>query len=83
MNDTHPDIAVRFRNLMMLKSGEKRLLMGCSMHDTAKKILRSAIYNRRPAITASQMRKEIFISFYGQEFSRADREKISSALASS
>jgi hypothetical protein len=37
MLDTHPDIAIRFRELMMRKSGEQRLLMGCSMYDTAKK----------------------------------------------
>ena len=82
MNDTHPDVAVRFRNLMMLKSGEQRLFMACSMYDTAKQIVRSAIYNSHPEIIDSEMKKEIFIRFYGQEFSRAEREKISSVLAS-
>ncbi len=43
MNDTHPDVAVRFRDLMMSKTGQERLLMGCSMYDTAKQIVRSAI----------------------------------------
>lgn len=80
MNDTHPDIAVRFQNLMMLKSGEQRLLMGCSMCDTAKEIVRSSIYNKYPKISAGQMKKEIFIRFYGQDFSSADVEKILSAL---
>ena len=82
MNDTHPDIAVRFRELMMSKSGEERLLMGCSMYDTAKQIVRSAIYNSRPGITDAEMKKEIFLRFYGPEFSKADREKLLSALAS-
>lgn len=80
MNDTHPDVAIRFRDLMMSKTGQQRLLMGCSMYDTAKKIVRSAIYNNRPEITDEEMKKEIFLRFYGQEFSRADREKFLSAL---
>ena len=80
MNDTHPDIAVRFRELMMSKSGEERLLMGCSMYDTAKQIVRSAIYNSRPGITDAEMKKEIFLRFYGPEFSKADREKLLSEL---
>lgn len=80
MNDTHPDISVRFQNLMMLKSGEQRLLMGCSMYDTAKQIVRSSIYDKYPQISAGQMKKEIFIRFYGHDFSQPDAEKILSVL---
>ncbi len=82
MNDTHPDIAIRFRNLMMSKTGEQRLLMGCSMYDTAKRIVRSAIYNSRPGITDAEIKREIFLRFYGSEFSEDDRKKLLSALAS-
>ncbi len=67
---------------MMRKSGEQRLLMGCSMYDTAKQIVCSAIYNSRPGITETEMKKEIFLIFYGQEFSHAERDKFFSALAS-
>jgi len=81
MFDTHPDIAIRFRDLMMSKTGQERLLMGCSMYDTAKQIVRSAIYNSRPEITDEEMKKEIFLRFYGKEFNRTDREKFLSALA--
>ena len=83
MNDTHPDIAIRFQNLMMRKSNEERLLMGCSMYDSARQIVRSAIYNKHPQITAGQMKKEIFVRFYGLDFSPADKKKILSVLASS
>jgi len=79
ISDTHPDIAIRFRNLMMSKTGEQRLLMGCSMYDTARQIVRSAIYNNRPGITDEEMKKEIFLRFYGSDFSRADRENFLSA----
>jgi len=76
MNDTHPEVALQFRDLMKAKSNEQRLLMGCSMFDTAKQIVQSAIYGQRPEITPEEMRKEIFLRFYGQEFSRAEKEKI-------
>ena len=82
MFDTHPEIAVRYRELMMRKSGQQRVVMGCSMYDTAKKIVRSAIYNSRPGITEAEMRREIFLRFYGPDFSQADRERICSVLTS-
>ena len=80
MNDTHPEISAKFQDLIMQKSCEQRLLMGCSMYDTAKQIVRSSIYNTHPGITEEQMRKEIFIRFYGLEFSQADRDRILSVL---
>ncbi len=82
MNDTHPDVAIRYRDLMMSKTGQQRLRMGCSMYDTAKTIVRSAIYNSRPQITDEEMKKEVFLRFYGKEFSRTDREKFLSATKS-
>ena len=81
MFDTHPDITIRFRDLIMSKTGQQRLLMGCSMYDTAKQIVRSAIYNNRPEITEEEIKKEIFLRFYAQDFSRFDREKFLSSLA--
>ena len=81
MFDTHPDVAIQFRDLMTSKSGRERLLMGCSMYDAAKQIVRSAIYNSRPEITDEEMKKEIFLRFYGKEFSRTDREKFLKELA--
>jgi len=82
MNDTHPEVAAQFRDLMKAKSNEERLLMGCSMYDTAKQIVQSAIYSQRPEITPEEMRKEIFLRFYGLEFSQADKEKIFLMFAS-
>ena len=57
MNDTHPEAGVQFQNLMRAKSNEQRLLMGCSMYDTAKEIVRSAIYSQRPEITRKRCGK--------------------------
>jgi len=82
MNDTHPEVAAQFRDLMKARSNEQRLLMGCSMFDTAKQIVQSAIYSQHPGITPEEMRKEIFLRFYGLEFSQAAKEKIFLMFAS-
>jgi len=82
MNDTHPEVAAQFRDLMKATSNEQRLLMGCSMFDTAKQIIQSAIYSQQPEITPEEMRKEIFLRFYGLEFSQAAKEKIFLMFAS-
>ena len=82
MSDTHPEVYVQYRDLMMGKSGRERLLMGCSMYDTAKQIVRSAIYNSRPEITDEEMKKEIFLRIYGHEFSPSEREKFLTVLTS-
>lgn len=76
MSDTHPRIARQFVNLIMSKSNEQRLLMGCSMYDTARQIVQSAIRNQNPTITSDAMKKEIFLRFYGQQFSRQEKERI-------
>jgi hypothetical protein len=82
MFDTHPDVAIPFRDLMMSKTGEQRLLMGCSMFETAKKIVLSSICNRKPGISDAEIRREIFLRFYGLDFSEADKDKVLSALSS-
>ena len=80
MIDTHHDIAVRYRNMMMQKSGEQRLQMGCSMYDTAKQIARSSILAGTSDITDAELKKKIFMRFYGHEFSPTYRDKVISAL---
>jgi hypothetical protein len=79
MKDTRPEVAAQFRNLMKAKSNEQRLLMGCSMFDTAKQIVQSSIYSQHPGITPEEMKIEIFLRFYGQDFSQADKDKILAA----
>ncbi len=76
MNDTSALMMSKYYQLIMAKSKEERLRMGCSMYDTAKKIVRSAILNQNPKITPGRMKKEMFLRFYGSEFSATEQEKI-------
>ncbi len=66
MKDTSPEMESRFCEMIMKKSGEERLKMGFSMFDTA----------RKQGVDMKTIRKEIFLCFYGQEFSSKEQEKI-------
>ncbi len=83
MNDTNPEIATLYRNMIMRKSGEERLLIGCSMYDTARKIVLNSIRNNHPEITNTEIKKEIFLRFYGLEFNLAEKELLLSKITSS
>ena len=76
MCDTHPDMAIRYRDMLMEKSGEQRLRMGCSMNDASRQLVRSAILDSNPGITEAQMRRQMFLRFYGDAFSDVARERL-------
>ncbi|MBU4487794.1 MAG: hypothetical protein KKI13_01855 [Candidatus Omnitrophica bacterium] len=80
MNDTHPAIEAKFRKLMMAKSCQERLLMGCSMFDSAKQIVRSSIVQKQPKISLQEIKIEVFLRFYGTEFNESEKRKILAAL---
>ncbi|MFH1360457.1 MAG: hypothetical protein ABIJ41_05395 [Candidatus Omnitrophota bacterium] len=76
MNDTPKKMISRYHALLMKKSGEERLLMGCSMFDAAREIVRSSILNQKPWATPQDIKKEIFLRFYGLDYSKEKREEI-------
>lgn len=80
MTDTSASVGLRFRNMIMKRSPEKRLLMGFSMYDTARIIVKSAIMEQNPQISLEDIKKEIFLRFYGKEYNRLEIEKILRAL---
>jgi hypothetical protein len=76
MNDTNPAITSKFIRLIMAKSPEERLIMGCSMFDAAKQIIKDSIINKSSKITPWHMREEIFIRFYSVDFDKTVKRKI-------
>lgn len=76
MRDTSPEIEQRYRCMLLARSGEERLRMGCSMHETAKALTRAAILAKVPAAPEATIRRAMFLRFYGQDFSAAVRERI-------
>jgi hypothetical protein len=80
MSDTPPEIERQYRLMLLQRSGEERLKMGCSMHATAKALVRASILNKTPSISPAELRKALFLRFYMNDFDSATREKILRAL---
>lgn len=80
MTDTHASIERRFRRMMMGRAPLERLKMGCSMFDSAKRIVRSSILNQNPRLSAKEIKRAVFLRFYGQDFGREQQIKILNSL---
>ena len=80
ISDTHESMESRFYRMMMERSPQERLRMGCSMFDTAQEIVRSSILERNPRISSQELKKEIFLRFYGQDFGPEQKRKILDAF---
>ena len=76
MNDTTPEIERKYREMLLQRSGEDRLKMGCSMHATAQALVRASVLEKDPRASPADMRRALFLRFYGHEFDAEMREKI-------
>jgi hypothetical protein len=62
------------------KTGEERMMMGFSMFETSRTLVRVGILSRRPGISEKDLKIEMFKIFYGRDFDPATREKIINSL---
>lgn len=76
MKDTSPEAEQKFRDLLLQRSGEERLKMGCSMHATAQALVRASILEKDPHASPATLRQALFLRFYGHDFDADTREKI-------
>lgn len=76
MKDTSDAIEEKFRDMMMKRTGEERLKMGCSMHATARALVKASISEKDPIA----LKQALFLHFYGDEFEPKERKKILRAL---
>ena len=83
MKDTAPEMDARYRAMLMQRSGEERLMMGCAMRETARALVEASIRGQDPQATPEAVRKGLFLRFYGHEFDAESRAKILSAIESS
>ena len=82
MKDTPPEMDARYRAMLMQRSGEERLKMGCAMRDTARALVDASIREQDPQATPETVRKALFLRFYGHEFDAECRAKILTAIES-
>jgi len=80
MRDTSIDIERKFRDMLLERSGEERLKMGCSMHATAQALVRASTLEEDPCASPAALRKALFLRFYGRDFDAATRKRILRAL---
>ena len=80
MNDTDPEVEQKFVAMLLERSGEERLKMGCSMHATAQALVRASVLEKDPLASPATLRRALFLRFYGHEFDAEAREKILLAL---
>lgn len=76
MNDTSSEMEQKMREMIMAKDPIERLKMGCSMYDTSRYIVECGILARNPSISKADLKREIFLAFYRDDFSLVERERI-------
>jgi hypothetical protein len=67
--------------MLLARSGEERLKMGCSMHATAQALARASISNQHPGARPAELKRLFFLHFYGPDFEPEERNRIASALS--
>ncbi len=76
MKDTPDKIQRKFRSMLLKRSGEERLKMGCSMHAAARALVKASISEKDPI----SVNRALFLRFYGGEFEPKERKKILLAM---
>ena len=80
MTDTPPEVMQRYRAMLLARSPEERLKMGCSMGATARALARASVLAQDPHASPAAVRRALFLRFYGHEFEAAERERIMASL---
>ncbi len=70
----------KYRDMLLARSSEERLKIGGSMHATAQALARASVLARDPAASPADIRRALFLRFYGHEFQAAARERITEWL---
>ncbi len=76
MKDTTPEIERRYREMLLQRWGRGCLKMGCSMHATAQALVRASVLDIDLHPSAADIRRALFLRFYGHEFEDEARERI-------
>lgn len=82
MNDTSPAMEEKVREIIRSKTPIERLKMGCSMYETSRYLIVRSILEKNPAISKNDLRKEVFLRFYSDDFPLEECAKIANYLQS-
>jgi hypothetical protein len=73
MTDTPPEIEKLYHEMLMQKSNEERFIMGARMFDFAKTM---AVASFPEGLSEEEFRVQLFLRFYGNDFSKEEKDKI-------
>lgn len=66
--------------MLLARSPEERLKMGCSMSVTARALVRASVLAQDPHASPAAVRRALFLRCYGHDFSAIQREKVMASL---
>ena len=78
MNDTSPEMAAKWRELLMQRTGAERVRMGDEMFSMARRIMTASL--EAQGYRGMELRKQIFLRTYGTDFTPEALDKICQAL---
>jgi len=76
MDDTSEKIEQRYKKMLLSKPPVERLKMASRMYDSGKKLVIAGILNGRQRLDTPQLRAQVFLRMYGNDFTAAERERI-------
>ena len=79
MRDTDPAVAAEYRRMLLPLAPGRRMAMACAMFQTAKAMARAGNLSNGP-LPESEVRRQLFLRFYGRDFSPEERDRILGAL---
>lgn len=65
MNDTHPEIQHKIDELLAAKTPEERVLMGVSMFQASKLMIRERLKRENPQCDEEALQKKLIEELYG------------------
>lgn len=76
MRDTSPKMDEKMREMIRMKTPFERAQMGASMFETSKYLVTQSILRDNPHISPAELREQVFLKFYGDDLTSAQKEKI-------
>ena len=73
MNDTPEHVERRYQQLLMKLTPERRLRLASEMFATARRVMRDGIRLELGAMDEAELRVQMFVRLYGEDFSPARR----------
>lgn len=80
MIDTPHSVEKLYESMIMRKSPEERLRMGCSMFKAAQEIVLASIRDQDPGLSPKEIKKQLFLRFYDGDFPDSQKARILLAI---